>query len=112
MAEPSLVALFGAGAVQDATSLTIDKADLVAVGLTASANNSAEALFTAIMKTASATLTPENQDLNPDQSITIEDGFPSIIQRNNQNYRQNTKTISFQKVDTQSEIDPDDYDDY
>jgi hypothetical protein len=109
MAEPTLVALFGANAVQDADTLTLSKTDLAAVGLTPSANNSAEALLTAIVKKAGMVLTPNNQDLNPDQSITIEDGFPSIIQRNDTNYRQNQKTISFQKLDTQAEIDPDDY---
>jgi hypothetical protein len=109
MAEPSLTDIFGPNVVQDATSLTIAKADLAAVGLTPAANNSGEALFTAVVKKAGGTLTVANQDANPDQSITIEDGFPSIVQRNDQNYRQNQKTISFQKLDTQSEIDPDDY---
>lgn len=109
MAEPTLIALFGANAVQDANTLTITKADLATVGLTPTANNSAEALFTAIVKKAGTILTVDNQDLNPDQSITIEDGFPSIVQRNELNYRQNQKTISFQKIDTQAEIDPDDY---
>lgn len=109
MAEPTLQAIFGAGAIQSLDTLTISKADLVGVGLTASATNSAEALLTAIIKLAGLTLTSENQDLNPDQSITIEDGFPSIVQRNDTNYRQNQKTISFQKLDSQAEIDPDDY---
>lgn len=109
MAEPTLIALFGPNAVQDANSITISKTDLATVGLTPSANNSAEALFTAIVKKAGSVLTVSGQDSNPDQSITIEDGFPSIVQRNELNYRQNSKTINFQKVDTQSEIDPDDY---
>lgn len=109
MAEPTLSAIFGAAAVQTADSLTIAKADLAAVGLTPAAENKAEALFTAIVKQAEATLTASNQELNIDQSIVIEDGFPSLIEKNNQAYRRNQKTINFDKLDTQAGIDPDDY---
>jgi hypothetical protein len=71
MAEPSLTAIFGANATQSATELVISKADLALVGLTASANNSPESLLTAVVKKAELTLTPTNQDTNPDQSIVI-----------------------------------------
>jgi len=109
VAEPLFTALFGPGATQDANSVTISKTDLAAVGLTPAANNKPEAIFTAIIKQAETTLTTANYDLNPDQSITIENGFPDLPQRNGVTYRRNTKTISFYKPDTQSEIDPDDY---
>lgn len=109
MAEPLLSAVFGPNAVQDADSLTISKTDLATVGLTPAADNSAEALFTAIIRKAEGTLTTTAQETNPDQSITIEDGFPSLIERSNVAYRRNQKTISFDKLDTQSAIDPDDY---
>ena len=58
----SLTNLFGSGATQDATSLTIIKSDLV--GLTPSLSNSAESLLAAILVKASllfgAYLTDEN----------------------------------------------------
>lgn len=109
MAEPLLTAVFGPNATQTATELIISKADLAVVGLTAAADNKAESLFTAIILQAEAALTPTNQATNADQSIIIEDGFPSLVDRNNTAYRRNQKTISFDKLDTQSSIDPDDY---
>jgi hypothetical protein len=109
MAEPSLTAVFGSGATQTADEIVISKADLVVVGLTPSANNSPESLLTAILKKAEITLTTANYDLNPDQSITIEEGFPDLPQRNGTTWRRNQKTISFYKPDTQATIDPDDY---
>lgn len=109
MAEPTLIAVFGPNAVQDADSLTISKADLVNVGLTPSVNNSSEALLTAIIKMSETALTSANFDTNLDQSIVIEESFPDLPQRNGTTWRRNQKTISFYKPDLQSGIDPDDY---
>lgn len=109
MAEPSLQELFGANAIQDANSLTISKSDLVAIGLTASATNSAESLLAAIIAIAQQILTTDRQDTHPEQSIVIEDGLESLTTRNDQTYRQLTKQINFDKLDNQSTFDPDDY---
>lgn len=109
MAEPTLQQLFGANATQDMNSLIIDKTDLVAIGLTASATNSAESLLAAIIAIAQQTLTTTNQEANPEQSVVVEDGLESLINRNDQTYRQLTKSISFEKLDAQSVFDPDDY---
>jgi hypothetical protein len=111
MAEPTLQQVFGAGAAQTATTLTITKADFSAVGLTASANNTAESLFVAILLLARQQLTDANQVNNPEQSITITDGFPaqSLVTRNNQQFRQNTFAVNLQKPDSGSILDPDDY---
>ena len=54
MPEPTLTQIFGAGAAQTATVLTIAKADLAAVGLTASSTNTAESLFVALLLQAKA----------------------------------------------------------
>lgn len=110
MAEPTLTQVFGAGATQTATTLTIAKADLT--GLTASANNSAESLFVALLLKAKEYLTAANYDSNIDQSVTIvtpDFNAQSLITRNNQQYRQFTQTVNLYKVDTSSTIDPDDY---
>lgn len=109
MAEPTLQEVFGANATQDASKLTIDKNDLIAVGLTTAADNTAESLIAAIIASAQQTLTTTRQDEHPEQSITIEDGFPSLTTRNDQTYRQLTKSLNFEKLDEQSAFDPDDY---
>ncbi len=107
MAEPTLVQVFGANAVQDANSITISKADLT--GLTASANNRAEALFVAILIKAQEFLNTTNQGDDPDRSITIEDSFDSIVTRGTSTFRQKSLTVNLQKLDPTTAIDPDDY---
>lgn len=112
MPEPTLTQIFGAGATQTATTLSIAKADLAAVGLTASATNTAESLFVALLLMAKNTLTPAAQETNPDQSITVAQAdfnFQTLIERNNQTYRQSTYSVNLQKLDTGNVIDPDDY---
>ena len=113
MAEPTLVEVFGDGASQTATTITIDKADLSAVGLTPGAENTAESLLSAVLLLAKGILTQAAFDSNSDQSITIEPGFDSIIQRDDGtgnfiNYRQNQLTVNLHKLDSDG-IDPDDY---
>lgn len=109
MAEPTLTQVFGAGASQDANTLTIAKSDLAAMGLTASASNRAEALLVALILKVKAYLNSTNQESDPDIQVTIEDGFPSLVFRNNQNYRQTSYTVNLQKLDVGSTVDPDDY---
>ena len=112
MPEPTLVSIFGAGASQTSTVLTIAKADLSAVGLTASATNTAESLFVALLLLAKNSLTPTAQETNPDQSITVAQAdfnFQTLVERNNQTYRQSTYSVNLQKLDTGNTIDPDDY---
>lgn len=113
MAEPTILEVFGANATQTATTITIIKADLSAVSLTASASNTAESLLAAIVLKAQAALTQAAFEANPDQSVVVEPGFDSIVQRDNGagtfvNYRQNQLTVSLYKPDAGG-IDPDDY---
>jgi hypothetical protein len=109
MAEPTLTQVFGTSAAQDATTLTITKADLT--GLTPSANNTAESLLVAIIVKALSALTQTNFDSNTDQSIYIATGFPTFTFRgiNNDSYRIDQFTINLAKPDTAATIDPDDY---
>jgi hypothetical protein len=110
MAEPTLTQVFGSNATQTATELVISKADLT--DLTASANNSAESLFVAILLKAKSYLTATNYEANIDQSITVETpGFnaQSLVTRNNVQYRQYSETVNLYKVDSSSAIDPDDF---
>ena len=110
MAEPTLTQIFGAGATQTATTLTISKADLT--GLTASANNSAESLFVGMLLNAMNSLTQANFDSNPDQSLVV--AIPAfnaqtLVTRNDQRFRQHTINALLHKLDTSGMIDPDDY---
>ncbi len=111
MAEPTITQIFGAGAAQTATTITINKADLAAAGLTASASNTAESLLAAILLTAKGYLTQANFDANTDQSITILPGFNSIVQRidgtNTTEYRQFQYNFNAHKLDNTA-LDPDD----
>ena len=112
MAEPTLTQVFGAGAAQTATVLTIAKADLAAVGLTASNTNTAESLFVALLLLAKASITPATLETNFDQSVSVAEAdfnFQTLVTRNNQTYRQSTYSINLQKLDQGSIIDPDDY---
>jgi hypothetical protein len=107
MADPTLVEIFGAGASQSATAITILKADLP--GLTASATNTGESLLAGIILKAAINLTPTNRDNNPDQSIAIETGFDQIAYRGTTAYYQAARNITLQKTNTSAIIDPDDY---
>lgn len=111
MAEPTLAQVFGANASQTSTDLVIKKSDLAAVGLTASANNTAESLFLAINLNAKEGLTEDNRDTNIDQSVALTDGFsPSITTRNNAIYLRNTISVEVDKPLAGADvIDPDDY---
>lgn len=113
MAEPTLTEVFGAGAIQDATTLTITKADLASVGLTASAGNTAESLLAAIVLKARDYLTDVSFNSNPDQSITVLPGFNSIIQRDDgtgtfNEFRQFQFNVNLHKLDNVA-VDPDDF---
>lgn len=112
MAEPLITQVFGSGASQTATTLTIDKADLATVGLTASATNTPESLFVAMLLIAKNQLSVANQELNVEQGVTVADqdfDFQSLVTRNNTIYRQTTYSVRLQKPDTASVINPNDY---
>lgn len=110
MAEPTLQEVFGAGATQTATTLTILKSDLL---LTATATNRAEQLFAGILKKATTKLSQTNFDANVDQSIAIGTGFDSLAYRTNGANQETLLltplTVNFAKVQASGGITPDDY---
>lgn len=109
MGEPSIQQVFGAGSSQTATQLIIAKADLAAVGLTASATNTPESLYVAMLLLAAQHLTDANFASNPDQSLTIVKGFSTLVTRNTDAYRQQAYSVNLHKLDNAGVIDPDDY---
>lgn len=109
MAEPTLADIFGVGATQDASTITIPKSSLPR--LTPSANNTAESLLVGIVLKAQTVLTQTSFDANTDQSIYVSSGFPSFTNRgaNSTQYRVDQLIINLAKIDASSTIDPDDY---
>lgn len=111
MAEPTLAEIFGAGAVQDENTLTIQKAALVGVGLTANAANRAEALFAALFRLAANKLNPTNQETDADIQIAIDfdNAFESLVTAGTTQYRQLSVTCALRKPDAGATFEPDDY---
>lgn len=111
MPKPSLAEVFGSNATQTATSFTISKNDLISVGLTATATNSAEALLAAIVLKAKSYLTEAAFEANIDQALYVGTGFKSTTVRgtNNIQYVTDQLTMTLAKVDPQTPLDPDDY---
>lgn len=109
MAEPTLTEVFGTNALQDASVITLDKADLT--GLTASVDNTAESLLVAIVLKAISALSQTNFDTNLDQSVLISLGLPNFLNRgeNNDTYRADQISITLAKIDSEATLNPDDY---
>jgi hypothetical protein len=78
MAEPTIQDIFGAGATQTATTITILKADLP---FTALATNNGEQVMAAIVKKAGTVLTQTAFDADPDRSIVAASGTPQLLYR-------------------------------
>jgi hypothetical protein len=110
MAEPTLQEIFGAGATQDATSITILKSDLP---MTSAAVNRGEQCFAAIVKKASSTLSTTDFATNGDRSISIAPGYDSLIYRTigtvQETLLQTQLNINFAKVQATAGVTPDDY---
>ena len=109
MAEPTLQEIFGNNVTQDASTITIAKNDLPS--LTASATNTGESLLVAINLKALENLTQANFDENLDQSVYVEAGLSSFVNRGAENasYRTDQLTVNLAKLDTDSTINPDNY---
>jgi hypothetical protein len=109
MAEPTLQQVFGTNAAQDSTTITISKADLVSVGFTAAASNTAESLLVAIILKAQTYLNDTTQETNTDVQVTVSESSTSLVTRNNIRYRQASYSIELLKLDTTAAINPNDY---
>ena len=97
----------------DTNNVSINKADFQPLGLVPSATNSAESILAAIIAYAQQYLTQLNFDANTDQSITIDDGFDSIVSRDNGSgtfvsYRQKQFNVNLHKLDATT-FSPSDY---
>jgi hypothetical protein len=109
MAEPALTSVFGAGATQDATTLTISKSDLATVGLTAASINTAESLLAAIITLAANTLTATNQTLNADQHCSIQNANTAVYESPFGTRLRQNLLISFDDPFVNPGVTPDNY---
>lgn len=109
MAQPTLQAVFGTNATQDANTITISKADLSTTGLTPAATNTVGQILAALVKKIEPVLSSDAQTANPDIDVVVGEGFDSLVTRNNQQYRNKSITISFQKLDAGGTLNPNDY---
>lgn len=108
MAEPTLTEVFGAGATQTATTLTITKANLTS--LIASANNRAEELLVAILLNAAINLTDAQRQADvTNRNVTIAAGLPSFVTSNQLQFRRDILNVLLYKADSGSNIVPGDY---
>lgn len=109
MTVPSLTDVFGAGATQTATTVTIAKADLP--GLTAAATNNGQQILAGILLRAGIKLTPTNRTSDPDIKITIDYGGQTIfpIAGSTNLDRQDSYSVLLYKQVPRADVDPDDY---
>ena len=106
MAEPILTDVFGANATQDATNLTITKADL---NITASATNTAEGLFVATFLKAAETLNATAQGADSDIQVTLDKESASPITRNSTNYIRHVYVVKFDVPDQTETVNPNNF---
>lgn len=109
MAEPTLIHIFGAGATQDANTITIQKSALAAMGLTLSASNRAESIFAALIKLNLNSLSITNAAMRPEQSITVQQGFDSIETNAGVTYYNTSILVNLRKTIQAGGITPDAY---
>lgn len=110
MAEPTLTQVFGANASQNATTITITKADLASAGYTPTETDSAEKILAAVIDKARQTLTSTAADTNPDQSIIFDDEpFFTGTQRGSARYTRLSLTVNFDTAVSITGIIPDNY---
>ena len=109
MAEPTLEQVFGTGAIQDGSTLTIQKSALATVGLTASATNTAESLLAAMVKYAANALTAQNQLLNADQHVAVQAANSSVYQSPYGTRLRHNVLLSFDDPFSNPGVTPDNY---
>lgn len=110
MSVPTLTEVFGPGATQDGSVLTIVKADLASVGLTASSSNTAQSLIVAVVLKAFSSLTETNRATDfPNRHVTFYYGGQDLQLQSDVNYRRDVYQMNLYKTTPLVTVDPDDY---
>lgn len=110
MAEPTLQQVFGAGATQDANTLTISKSALTAKGLQANGENSAEALLVAIVMLANDALSETSRatDLE-NRTVTVVYSGQDLISQGGKTFQRDAFSVLLYKETQYAAINPNDY---
>ncbi|MGD1908428.1 MAG: hypothetical protein ACFB0C_20895 [Leptolyngbyaceae cyanobacterium] len=107
MAEPLLSEVFGTNASQTPTQLIIDKGDL---DLVASANNTAESLFVAVIKIALSNLTEASRSNDPEnRNLAIIDAGDQIYSDSARNYKIRSLALQLFRDYNTEDINPGDF---
>lgn len=113
MPEPTLIETFGAGAVQDATTLTIAKAPMNEFGLVASSTNRGEALFAGTVCVAAKNLTEANRALDRvNRNVTVTPAGYDVVEDppgSGQYYRRDIFTVILYKSQVATPLSLADY---
>jgi hypothetical protein len=110
MAEPTLEQVFGAGATQDANTLTIPKSWLATKGLTAAAANTAESMLVALVMAAADNLTETARATDTvNRHVTVLYSGQDLIEVSGVNYRRDAFSLLLYKQQPLATLDPDDY---
>lgn len=110
MAEPTLTDIFGTGATQDLSTITIQKSALAAKGLTPSANNNAESLLVALLLIMKDALTETARATDIDnRQVTIFYQGQDLINQAAKDFRRDSFSIMLYKQTALAAIDPSDY---
>ncbi len=104
MAQPTVPEVLGASAIQDELTITLTKADYA--NLIATANNSGEALFTAIFLAASEKFNQENQASDSDVDIVIDSNGQEQVVRNTVPYIRHNFSVTIDVLDETATLKP------
>lgn len=110
MAEPSLQDVFGSGATQSSANITIAKADLASVGLTAQNSNTAESIFVSLILLAARSLTEANRATdNVNRNVTVPYGGQDISGTTQSPVLRDVYSVLMYRPYSLSPIDPDNF---
>lgn len=110
MSEPLLTDVFGAGAVQDVSTVTVQKSALSAVGLTPGAANTAESILLSIIMIASNSLTESNRLTDSVlRNVSVSYSGQDLVEGSGSNFRRDAWTVLAYKDTPIVAVDPDDY---
>ena len=113
MAEPTLTEVFGTGATQTSTGLTVTKAPMSEFGLTATGTNTAESLLGGIVAVAAKNLSEANRaNDRVNRNLTISPAGFDVVEDpagSGQYFRRDIYTVILYKSEPNTPLSLDNY---